>query len=140
MLLGGGDEVDAVLVDADEGVTEEELTARIAAALPAGVEALTGTEIIEETQDPMHEGLAFFNTFLLVFAAIGLVVACFTIYNTFQIIVTQRTREMALLRSVGATRRQVLQAQLLEAVIIGAARLRHRAWWPASPSPAALKA
>ena len=60
----------------------------------------------------MHEGLGFLSTFLLVFAAIGLVVACFTIYNTFQIIVTQRSREMALLRSVGATRRQVLWAQL----------------------------
>ena len=47
-------------------------------------------EITEETQDAMHEGLGFFNTFLLVFAAIGLVVACFTIYNTFQIVVTQR--------------------------------------------------
>ena len=50
----------------------------------------------------MQEGLSFFNTFLLVFAAIGLVVACFTIYNTFQIVVTQRSREMALLRAVGA--------------------------------------
>ena len=53
------------------------------------------------------------------FAAIGLVVACFTIYNTFQIIITQRTREMALLRSLGATRRQVMWTQLLEAVFIG---------------------
>ena len=68
---------------------------------------------------PIAEGLGFFNTFLLVFAAIGLIVACFTIYNTFQIIVTQRSREMALLRAVGATRSQVLQAQLFEAVIIG---------------------
>ena len=74
---------------------------------------------MKENQDFMHEGLSFFSTFLLVFAAIGLVVACFTIYNTFQIIVTQRSREMALLRSVGATRRQVLWAQLLEAVILG---------------------
>ena len=72
------------------------------------MEALTGTEITEETQDAMQEGLSFFNTFLLVFAAIGLVVACFTIYNTFQIVVTQRRREMALLRAVGASRRQVL--------------------------------
>jgi putative ABC transport system permease protein len=72
---------------------------------------LTGTEITKETQNDMRDALSFVNTFLLVFAVIALVVACFTIYNTFQIIVTQRSREMALLRSVGATRGQVLWAQ-----------------------------
>ena len=76
-------------------------------------------EITEETQNSIAEAMSFFDTFLLVFACIGLVVAAFTIYNTFQIIVTQRTREMALLRSLGATRRQVLWAQLLEAVVLG---------------------
>ena len=119
VLIGGADEVDAVMIHAAPGVTQEELTSRIAAVLPPGVEALTGSQIIKETQDVMRKAFGFFSTFLLVFAAIGLVVACFTIYNTFQIIVTQRSREMALLRSVGATRRQVLWAQLLEAVILG---------------------
>ena len=119
VLLGGVDEIDAVMVDAESGISEAELTSRVAAVLPAGVEALTGTQITEETQSDMREALSFLNTFLLVFAAIALVVACFTIYNTFQIIVTQRRREMALLRSIGATRHQVLWAQLLEAVIIG---------------------
>ena len=119
VLLGGTDEIDAVMVDAEPGISEADLTSRVAAVLPPDVEALTGTQITEETQADMREGLSFFNTFLLVFAAIGLVVACFTIYNTFQIIVTQRRQEMALLRSVGATRRQVLWAQLLEAVIVG---------------------
>ena len=121
VLLGGKDEIDAVMVDAESGISEAELTSRVAAVLPAGDEALTGTQITEETQADMREGLSFFNTFLLVFAGIALVVACFTIYNTFQIIVTQRRREMALLRSIGATRRQVLWAQLLEALIIGVA-------------------
>lgn len=119
VLLGGLDEVDAVLVDAEEGVGEEELTARVDDVLPNGTEAITGSQLVEETQDAMHEGLSFLNTFLLVFAGVALVVACFTIYNTFQIIVTQRAREMALLRAVGATRSQVLRSQLLEAVIIG---------------------
>ena len=119
VLLGGVDEIDTVMVDVESGISEAELTSRVAAVLPAGVEALTGTQITEETQSDMREALSFFNTFLLVFAAIALVVACFTIYNTFQIIVTQRRREMALLRSIGATRHQVLWAQLLEAVIIG---------------------
>jgi putative ABC transport system permease protein len=119
VMLGGTGEVDAVMVDAAPGVPEDELTNRIAAVLPDGVEALTGTEITKETQDDMREALGFLSTFLLVFAAIGLIVACFTIYNTFQITVTQRSREMALLRAVGAMQRQVVWSQLLEAVIIG---------------------
>ena len=119
VLLGQPGELDAVMVDAAAGVDEVDLTARVERALPDGVEALTGTEIVAETQNAMQEGLSFFNTFLLVFAAIGLVVACFTIYNTFQIVVTQRGREMALMRAVGASRRQVLAAQLVEAFVVG---------------------
>ena len=119
VLLGRPGELDAVMVDAADGVDETALTQRVAGILPDGVEALTGTEITEETQDAIQEGLGFFNTFLLVFAVIGLVVACFTIYNTFQIVITQRRREMALLRAVGASRRQVLFAQLVEASVIG---------------------
>src|SRR5690606_11385716 len=70
-------------------------------------------------QDIMADAMGFFGTFLLVFAVIGLVVACFTIFNTFQIIITQRLREMALLRAIGATRAQVLGAQLVEAAVVG---------------------
>lgn len=121
VMLGGADEVDAVWVDADPGVSQDQLTERIAAVIPDGTEAVTGAEIAEENQDAMKAALGFFNTFLLVFAAIGLVVACFTIYNTFQIIVSQRSREMALLRAVGASRAQVLWSQLLEATIVGLA-------------------
>ena len=119
VLLGDTGELDAVMVDAAEGVDETDLAARVAHVLPNGVEALTGTQITEETQDTMRKGLSFFNTFLLVFAGIGLVVACFTIYNTFQIVVTQRRREMAMLRAVGASRRQVLLSQLVEASVVG---------------------
>jgi putative ABC transport system permease protein len=119
VLLGGAHEIDGVVVGAVEGVSEEEVTARIAAVLPDGMEAITGTAITEETQDVIGNALGFFNTFMLVFAAIGLVVASFTIYNTFQIIVSQRSREMALLRAVGATRRQVLVAELVEAALMG---------------------
>ncbi|MEZ5179140.1 MAG: FtsX-like permease family protein [Acidimicrobiales bacterium] len=119
VMLGGADELDAVWVDAEPRVSQADLTARIAAAIPPGTEAVTGRQITEENQDAMASALGFFNTFLLVFAAIGLVVACFTIYNTFQIIVSQRAREMALLRAVGASRAQVLSSQLLEALIVG---------------------
>ncbi|MDY7104493.1 MAG: FtsX-like permease family protein [Actinomycetota bacterium] len=119
VLLGAPGEIDVVMVDAEPGVSEDELTGRIAAVVPEGLEAVTGSAMTDETQDAMHEAFGFFNTFLLVFAAIGLVVACFTIYNTFQIVVTQRMHEMALLRAVGATRNQVLVAQLAEAIVIG---------------------
>lgn len=119
VLLGGLGQVDAVTVRGMSKLTQTELTARIQAALPAGTEAVTGKEITKEAQDAMGKAFSFFNTFLLVFAVIGIVVACFTIYNTFQIIVSQRTKEMAMLRAIGATRGQVLAAQLLEAVFIG---------------------
>jgi putative ABC transport system permease protein len=119
MLVGHDGEVDAVVVDAVPGVSEDEVTARIAGELPDGQEALTGSAITEEQQDLMAEAMGFFNTFLLVFAIVGLVVACFTIFNTFQIIITQRIREMALLRAIGARRTQVLGAQLVEALVVG---------------------
>lgn len=119
LMLGGAKQVDAVMVQAAGGATEQQLKASIAGRLPSGAEALTGEEITSEMRGDMDRAFGFFNTFLLVFAAIGLVVACFTIYNTFQIIVTQRTKEMALLRALGATRRQVLTAQLFESVVLG---------------------
>jgi putative ABC transport system permease protein len=119
LLLGHGGEIDAVMVKGDGSLSQRELTDRIAAVIPDGTEALTGKQITDEAQNTMRDALGFFNTFLLVFAVIGLVVACFTIYNTFQIIITQRTHEMALLRALGATRRQVLWAQLTEAGVVG---------------------
>lgn len=121
VLVGRAGEIDAVLVDAEPGVSQDELTARIADVLPVGQEAITGAELTAEQQDLMGELMGFLTTFLLVFAGIGLVVACFTIFNTFQIIVTQRLREMALLRAIGATRAQVLASQLVEAVVVGVA-------------------
>ncbi len=103
-------------VIAEPGVSEEELRRRLVAALPGDLEVLTGSEIIAEEQDVMREGMAFFNTFLLTFALIALFVGAFIIHNTFSIIVAQRTREMALLRAVGASRRQVLLSVLGEAL------------------------
>jgi putative ABC transport system permease protein len=119
VLLGGTNEIDTVSVAAVGGVSEQELTARIAAVLPGGMEALTGRQITAEQQNQMADAMGFVGTFFTVFAVIGLVVACFTIFNTFQIVVTQRSREMAMLRAVGASRGQVLGAQLVEAVVVG---------------------
>jgi uncharacterized membrane protein len=97
----------------------------------SGAEVLTGEEITEETQDAIAENLAFFNTFLTVFAVIALFVSRFVIYNTFAILVAQRTRELALFRALGASRRQVVGSVLLRPWW-SASSLRRSAWWPAS--------
>jgi putative ABC transport system permease protein len=111
--------IDSVSVVADEGITQTELRDRVASALGEDAEVLTGVQITEENQTDIEEGLQFFTGFLTAFAGIALVVGSFVIYNSFSILVAQRNREMALLRAVGASRRQVLTGVLLEAVIIG---------------------
>src|SRR5690606_12139389 len=67
----------------------------------------------------MQDGLAVFTQVLLIFAAVALLVGSFVIWNTFNVLVAQRRREIALLRAVGATRRQVLGGILLESVAVG---------------------
>ncbi len=118
-LFGRAGLVDSVDAVAAEGVSEQELTERIAATAPDGVEVLTGAEITAEEQSEIAEAFTFLDTFLLVFAAVALFVGAFIIYNTFSIIVAQRSKEMALLRAIGASRRQVLGSVLVEAVLVG---------------------
>ncbi len=111
--------VDVIDVVAVDGVSQEELREELAAILPDGVEAITGQQLTEEGQNAVGDALSFFNTFMLIFAGVALFVASFIIYNTFSILVVQRTREMALLRALGARRSQILGSVLLEAVIVG---------------------
>ncbi|MGH9185225.1 MAG: ABC transporter permease, partial [Acidimicrobiales bacterium] len=118
-LLAEPGKIDAIGVVAEDGVSQREVRDRIAAEMPDGIEVLTGVDITEETQTDIAEALSFFTIFLGVFAGVAIVVSVFSIYNTFSIIVAQRTREMALLRAVGAARRQVLSSVLGEALVIG---------------------
>ncbi len=111
--------VDAVDVVAADGVSQTELRDRLDTALGDDLEVITGEDLTTENQNEVADALGFFNTFMLVFAAIALFVASFIIYNTFSILVAQRTRETALLRALGARRRQILGAVLMEAVAIG---------------------
>ena len=108
-----------ILFVAKPGVSQQQLVSNLRAALPHGVEAITGAALIKETQDSFAKVLSFFDTFLLIFAVIALLVGAFMIFNTFSITVAQRTTENGLLRALGASRRQVLGSVLLEAVVVG---------------------
>jgi putative ABC transport system permease protein len=118
-VLGKEGVYDAISVVGDEGVAASELRASVAAALPEGVEAVTSTSVADEASEALQEGLGFFRTALLVFAFVALFVGSFIIFNTFSIIVAQRTRELALLRALGASRRQVVVSVVLEAFLVG---------------------
>ena len=87
--------------------------------LPAGVEVVSGQTVANESATAVDNALSFISTALLIFAAIALFVGAFTIFNTFSITVGQRTRELALLRVVGASRRQVFRSVLGEAALTG---------------------
>lgn len=102
-----------------DGVSQEQLRAQLSTVIPANAEAVTGATIDAETQKSLKTGLGFFTTFLLVFAGVALFVGAFIIFNTFSMLLGQRTRELALLRAVGASRGQILRMVLGEAAVIG---------------------
>jgi putative ABC transport system permease protein len=113
--------VSSISVKAARGVSQAELVQRISAVLPRGVQAITGAALIRESVDSVDANfLTFFRAFLDAFAVIALLVAAFSIYNTFAILVAARTRESGLLRAVGASRRQLLAAVAAEALATGA--------------------
>jgi len=103
---------------AGTGVSQTELRDEIAAALP-DAKVQTGDEVREETKAQVTEALSFINYFLLAFGAIALLVGTFIIYNTFSMIVAQRLRELALLRAIGASRKQVGRSVVFEALVVG---------------------
>jgi putative ABC transport system permease protein len=119
LFVDGRDEYHSVALTAEEGVSQEQLAANAQQLLPDGLEAVTGDKVAKETQDAIGQVLNFLNIFLLVFAAIALVVGTFLIINTFSILVAQRSRELALLRALGASRRQVTRSVLIEALVVG---------------------
>src|SRR6266511_1840394 len=112
----GPNEIDVV---AQPGVTPEQLRDRIAGAVPSKYESITGADQAQRSAKEIQDGLGFFSTALLAFAGVALFVGAFLIFNTFSIIVAQRTRELALLRCLGASRRQVLGSVLLESGLVG---------------------
>jgi putative ABC transport system permease protein len=111
--------VPSLFITGASGVSQTTLRAAVAKNLPSNLEAVTGATVQTETETSVQQGLAFFTTFLLVFAGVALFVGSFIIVNTFSMLVGQRSRELALLRAIGATRAQVIRSVLGEAVIIG---------------------
>jgi len=113
---GRFDEID---VSARPGVTSTELVQRLKAALPGPVVVRTGSEEAAQQAANSASQLSFLRTFLLVFAYVALFVGGFIILNTFSITIAQRTRELGLMRAMGASRRQVLSAVVGESLVLG---------------------
>jgi putative ABC transport system permease protein len=118
-VMGEPGQFDDINVVAQANAAPAAVQQAITRVLPAGVEVITGKTLVNQSTTSVSQALSFFSTALLVFAFISLFVGAFTIYNTFSIIVGQRTRELALLRIVGASRRQVFRSVLAEAAIVG---------------------
>ncbi|HEU0305271.1 MAG TPA: FtsX-like permease family protein [Gaiellaceae bacterium] len=111
--------LDQIRAAAAEGTTEAELLASIKSILPPGTQVRSGTEQADEDADETQSFISFLQGFLLAFGGIALFVGAFVIANSLSITVAQRTREFATLRTIGASRRQILRAVLIEALVIG---------------------
>ena len=120
-LLGEPGFFDSIGVRAEDGVSQAELADRLNAVVPEGAEAVTGHTVAKENADAVKKDLKLVGILFMIFAGIALFVGSFIIWNTFTMIVTQRSREIALLRAIGATRRQVMRSLVLEALVVGAA-------------------
>jgi putative ABC transport system permease protein len=106
-------------VAAEGGISHTQLASRLAGDLGAGYQVSTKEQKAADQAASLEDSLKFINTFLLVFAGVALFVGSFLILNTFSMLVAQRTRELALLRALGASRRQVTRAVLIEALLLG---------------------
>jgi putative ABC transport system permease protein len=119
-VLGQPGKANNIYAEAAPGVSQDTLVTRIQDAIHTpGVEVVSGASITQEGQQTLRQSLSIIGDFLLAFGFIALFVGAFVIFNTFAIVVAQRQRELALLRAVGASRRQVLAAVLGESLIIG---------------------
>ncbi|WP_338897857.1 FtsX-like permease family protein [Streptomyces sp. TG1A-60] len=114
-------EYDAINVTAAAGTSQAELQSAIEKILPEDTaRTTTGRQLADDQAAQIAAEMSGMKNALLVFAGIALFVGTFTIANTFTMLVAQRTRELALLRAVGASRRQVTRSVLTEAFVVGA--------------------
>ena len=118
-LFGKPGHLDEVWVAAKDGVTPEALVRKLRPLVPAGVEVATGRAQVKAEAKGSDEELARIKRFLLAFGGIALFVGAFVIFNTLSITIAQRMRELATLRTLGASRRQVLTSVAAESIVIG---------------------
>ena len=118
-LLDREGQVDSISVAGVDGTTPEQLINEIQPILPADAQVRSGAVEAQEDKDEISEFTSFIEYFLLAFAGIALFVGAFVIFNTLSITVAQRTREFATMRTVGASRRQILWSVIVEALTIG---------------------
>jgi putative ABC transport system permease protein len=119
LYFGGRDVYTELSLTAAQGHSQRELADAANQVLPKGITAKRGDKVAKDNQKIIGRALGFINTFLLVFAAVAMIVGTFLIINTFSILVAQRSRELALLRALGASKRQVNRAVLAEAAVVG---------------------
>jgi putative ABC transport system permease protein len=118
-LLGKNGQLDTIFVASGNGVTPRQLTASLRRVLPANAQVRTGDQQARADASGISDGVDFIRYFLLAFAAIALAVGSFVIYNTITITLAQRVREFATLRTLGASRRQIMRSVLLEGFALG---------------------
>ena len=111
--------LDEIAVAAKPGVTDQQLLSEIRPILPSNAQARSGQAQAQEDASETNEFISFLRGFLLAFAGIALFVGSFVIANSLSITIAQRTREFATLRTLGASRRQVLTSIIVEALIVG---------------------
>lgn len=117
--IGEPGKLTSIYIRGEEGLSEQQIVDRVKPVLGSDVEAVTGAVVTKENQDSLRSITGIISTVLTAFGGIALFVAAFIINNTFSIILAQRTKEMALLRAIGATRRQVLRSVMVEALVTG---------------------
>ncbi|MGA4843372.1 ABC transporter permease [Streptomyces sp. G45] len=118
-LLGDRDAATGISLDAAPGVSDAELKRRVAAELGTAYDLKTADEQAESAADELGGFLDVIKYVMLGFAGVAVLVGVFLIVNTFSMLIAQRTRELGLLRALGADRRQVRRSVLIEAVLLG---------------------
>lgn len=111
--------LDQIRVKARDGVASEQLLREIEGVLPSGTQVKTSAQQARDDAEETNEFITFLRGFLLAFGGIALFVGSFVIANSLSITVAQRTRELATLRTLGASRRQVLRSIVIEALVVG---------------------
>ena len=113
------DQYDEIAIATKPGVSSKDALAQVRAVLPPDAQALTGQEQADKDAKDTNSFISFLRSFLLAFGGVALFVGSFVIANSLSITIAQRTRELATLRTLGASRRQVLRSILIESLIVG---------------------